>query len=376
MNYLKHLSLFIIVFLTILGCNSRSGQDNNLTSANYEVKYAKGFLVNKQAEYTEVSVRNPWDTSKLLQKYILVDKNIDLPNNLPQGTIIRTPLKNVIAYSAIHCSSLKEIGALEIIKGVAESQYISIDEIQEGIKNGTITDIGMAGAPDIEKIIMLDSEAIFATPIMGQTYGNISKTRIPIIEAVDYTEPNPLGQAEWIRFYSLFTNTQHIADSLFCITENNYNEIKEKVSTSIKERPTVLTEMKYMDSWNMPGGKSFMSTMLSDAGANYIWSDNDSETFLPLPFETVLDKGGDADFWLIKYYSPNDMTYESLKREYKPYSYFKAYKERNIYACNTMKSPYYIDLPIHPDRILKDFAYIFYPELFEKYTPQYYRVIN
>lgn len=375
MNYFKFLFL-LITACVFSGCNLKSTQQNAVPTSDYEVKYAKGFTVNKQVGFTEISVRNPWDTSKLLQTYILIDKNRELPSPLPQGVIIRTPLDNVLAYSTIHCSSLKEVGAIDIIKGVCEPQYINVDEIQQGVKNGSIIDVGMAGSPDIEKIIMLNPEAIFTSPIMGQTYGNVEKTKIPIIEAVDYTEPNPLGQAEWIRFYSLFTNTENLADSLFDITVTNYNEIKKIVSTTTKERPTVLTDMKYMDSWNMPGGKSYMSNMLTDAGANYIWSDNDSGTFLPLAFEAVLDKGGNADFWLIKYYSPNDMTYESLKKEYKPYSYFKAFKEQNIFACNTMKSSYYVDLPIHPDYILKDFAYIFYPDLFTDYTPQYYKKLK
>jgi len=366
----------ITLILILAGCNSKSKEITNTSSKNYEVKYAKGFSVSKHEGYTEVSVHNPWDTSKLLQKYILIDREKVVPPDLPEGTIVKIPIKNVLAYSTIHCSSLKEVGAIGTIKGVCESQYIHVDEIQQGIKDGSITDVGMAGAPDIEKIIMLDPEVIFASPIMGQTYGNLEKTKIPIIEAVDYTEPNPLGQAEWIRFYSLFTGTEHLADSLFNITVNNYNEIKQLVSGASDMLPTVLTDMKYMDSWNMPGGKSYISNMLADAGAKYIWSDNDSETFLPLAFESVLDKGGNADFWLIKYYSPNDMTYESLKKEYKPYSYFKAFKEQKIYACNTFKSTYFVDLPIHPDWVLKDFAYIFYPDIFPDYQPTYYKKLT
>ena len=91
---------------------------------------------------------------------------------------------------------------------------------------------------------MLSPEVIFASPIMGQTYGNVVKTHIPIIEAVDYTEASPLGQAEWIRFYALFTGKEQIADSLFNITVNKYNRIKETISKHQGKRPTVLTDMK------------------------------------------------------------------------------------------------------------------------------------
>ena len=97
---------------------------------------------------------------------------------------------------------------------------------------------------------------------------------------------------------------------------------------------------------------------------------------MPLAFESVLDKAGEADFWIIKYNWPKDMTYQSLEKEYKPYSHFKAFKEKNIYGCNTAYSSYYEDLPIHPDYILKDMAYIFHPELFPGYTPKYYKKIG
>lgn len=141
-------------------------------------------------------------------------------------------------------------------------------------------------------------------------------------------------------------------------------------------RPSVLMDTRYMGSWNMPGGKSFMANMLADAGANYPWADDESTSFMPLAFETVLDKAGDADVWLIRYFDSNDMTYQSLEREYKPYSYFEAFKKRNIYGCNTTYAGFYEDLPIHPDYILKDFAAIFHPDLFPGYVLKYYKKLE
>lgn len=371
-------TLLLISFILILaGCNNRkpAGEDNSQAHTEYEVHYAKGFQVKKYDNYTTVSVRDPWDTTRTLQTYILVDKTKELPTDLPKGTIVKIPLNNVATYSTIHCSTLNELNAVDLIKGVCEPQYIKLANIQDGLKNGAIVDLGMASKPDAEKLILLSPDAIFATPIQGWTYGSIEKTGIPILETTDYTESHPLGRAEWIRFYSLFIGKEHLADSLFAITESNYNAVKEAVAkTSI--HPSVFTDLRYQGKWNMPGGKSFMANMLADAGASYTWSDDESGTYMPLAFESVLDKAGEADCWIIKYNWPEDMTYESLKKEYKPYSYFKAFKEKNIYGCNTAYSSYYEDLPIHPDYILKDMAYIFHPELFPGYTPKYYKKIG
>jgi len=166
-----------------------------------------------------------------------------------------------------------------------------------------------------------------------------------------------------------------LADSLFNITVKNYNDIKEAVAGKTNN-PTVILDTKYQSSWNMPGGKSYMANMLTDAGGAYIWADDNSTTFLPLSFEAVLDKAGEADTWLIRYYAPKDMTYASLQKEYKQYAYFKAFKQKNIYGCNTSYSAYFEDMPIHPDYILNDFAKIFHPDLFPGYNLRYYKKLD
>lgn len=367
-----------ILFLTTLFLVSCSGnKDNKEVSTSqaqdttYTVKYAKGFKVKIFADYKEVTVVDPWDSTKILQRYILVDKHKDLPKNLPQGTLIRTPLEKVVAYSTIHCATLDEIGVISTVKGVCEPGYIDINYIQEGVKNGSIADLGQAANPVVEKIVDVDPEAILATPIHGRTYGSVDKTGIPIIETPDYMEPLPLGRAEWIRFYSLFFGNEAQTDSLFDITVSNYNSIKEKVA-HIENRPTVFLDLMYGNVWYTSGGDSFISRMLSDAGATYAWYNNGKVESTPLSFEQVLEHAGDTEYWLIKYNNQVDLTYGGLAKEYKPYSYFSAYKNRKIYECNAGKTPYYEDLPIHPDYILQDFAYVFHPEVFPSYTPKYY----
>jgi len=368
---LSTILLFSILFFSCSGRKENKFVSDSKTTETYTVRFARGFSVNIFKDYKEVSVRNPWDTTKILQKYILIDKSSEIPETLPEGVIIRTPLSNVIAYSTIHCASLSELNVLPSIKGVCESRYIDIPYIQEGVKKGTITDLGEASNPYIEKVIELSPEAIFTSPIQGLSYGNISKTGIPLIETPDYMELSPLGRAEWLRFYSLFYNKEAFVDSLFDITVKNYNKIKEKTA-HIKKRPTVFLDLMNGGTWYIAGGKSFIAGMLNDAGATYIWHNDGKESSTPLPFEQIFDKAGNADFWLVKYHDQQDLTYSRLKNEYKPYSYFDAFQNRNIYECNTVKRNYFEDLPIHPDLILQDFAYIFHPELFPGYTPRYY----
>ncbi|MFR9166786.1 MAG: ABC transporter substrate-binding protein [Dysgonomonas sp.] len=366
---------FLIMSLSFFSCQQKKAEKNNEeTTSVYQVKYAKGFSVKNYTDYRIVTVNDPWDSLKVLQTYVLVDKNKSMPQNLPEGTLVRTPLGSVAVYSTIHCTVLDKFGLLSIVKAVCEPEYINLSYIKDGLKKGNIVDLGLASNPNVEKLIMVDPEAILASPIQGTPYGSIEKTGIPMIEIPDYMENTPLGRAEWIRFYSLFTGKEQLADSLFTEIETEYNRVKNIIA-SVSHRPSVFTEMKYGNTWYVAGGNSFIGNLLNDAGANYVWKDDKSTGAKPLSFESVLDRAGDAEFWLIKYNQTENMTYKSLEKESKAYSYFDAFKNKNIYACNTGKSTYYEDLSIHPELILQNMAYIFHPSLFPEYKPKYYNKI-
>ena len=68
----------------------------------------------------------------------------------------------------------------------------------------------------------------------------------------------------------------------------------------------------------------------------------------------------------------SDKTYKELEQDYAPYTGFRAFKERNIYGCNTGKVDFYEDSPFHPDRLLKDLIKIFHPTLLEGYELKYF----
>ena len=71
-------------------------------------------------------------------------------------------------------------------------------EIGEGLRDGSVTDVGSSMSPDVEKVTLLGPDAILASPYQNSSYGVIESLGIPIIECADYMESTPLGRAEWI----------------------------------------------------------------------------------------------------------------------------------------------------------------------------------
>ena len=106
-----------------------------------------------------------------------------------------------------------------------------------------------------------------------------------------------------------------------------------------------------------------MTNLYKDAGADLDWVDNEMSGSVPLSFEEVFDKAQNADIWLIKYYSNSSLSYEELNSDFHLYSEFKAFKEKNIYVCNTAEKPDYEELPLHPTRMIKDRIMIFQTEM-------------
>ena len=373
---MKQISFFLTLWVTVLLLSACSGKNSTASGSaqgdTIPLHYSSNLSLIDYEDYIVAQLRNPWDTAKILHTYVLVDKDQPLPQELPQGTLVRTPLSKAVIYSSVHCSLLKDFGALNSIGGVCDLKYIKLPEIEEGCRNGTIADVGDGMNPNIEKIIDLHPDAILLSPFENSGgYGRVEKLNVPIIECADYMETSSLGRAEWMRFYGLLFGKKTEADAMFAAVERNYKDLQELVKP-ISFAPSVMCDLKTSSTWYTPGGNSTIAKLYSDAGANYIFREDTHSGSLPYPFEVIFEKGQQTDFWLIRYNQPVDKTYGELEKEFAPYAGFRPFKERNIYGCNTNRVPFYEETPFHPDWLLKDLIKIFHPSLLEGYELRYY----
>ena len=371
----KRIYLLIAVVITTLywvGCSNKPASDHSVTCESpIVVEYAQGFRMAQSDGYCRIDIVNPWDTTTLLRTYLLVDTHAPLPQHMPEGIVVRTPLNNSLVFSSVHCSLLAELHCLDAIGGICDSEYNYIEELNNRLQNGTLTDAGNSVSPDIEQIIDLNPDAILLSPFENLRHERLEKTGIPILECADYMETSPLGRAEWMRLIGRLYGCESLADSLFESIKEEYLATAQKVAT-VQEKPSVITERRIGQVWYVPGGKSYMASLLNDAGAEYPWSDNSNTGSIALSFENVLEHGQDADFWLIKYNATQNLSYNDLRQEYTPNSRFKAFEQRHIYGCNTQYLRYYEETPFHPELLLQDLGAIFHPSLFPEHKPYYF----
>ena len=326
MKTVRFLFLTIIVAL-LAACGGGQTASVQAVGDTVAFKYATQLTVVRYDGYTVVTLKNPWKEGVTLHQYVLVPAGSAVANSplstlhssLPNATVIRTPLSRSMIFSTVHCAMLMDFGKQDCIAGVADLKYIKIPWIQQQVKQGRISDVGDGLSPVIEKIIDQRPDALFLSPFENSGgYGKLEDIDIPIVECAEYMETTPLGRAEWLRFYGILFGCEEKADSLFDAIDKNYNDLKTLVTQ--KNRPSVLLDKVTGSVWYVPGGKSTIGQMIQDAGGNYPWANDEHSGSVSLPFESVLEKAGEADVWLFRYSGDHDIIYDELRSEHHGYN--------------------------------------------------------
>ena len=368
---------FAFIFLFVLlasSCGGNGGRNGNLIAGDTLTTRAELLTMVDCGDFVAAIVDNPWKPGARLAAYALVPRNSE-GVIIPEGFLrVDVPVERSLVYSSTNMSAIGELGALDAVSAVADGNYYTPDDtVTKMINAGVLTDIGNSMSPKLETIIDVSPDAILVSPYENAGHGVIDALKVPVIECADYMETTPLGRAEWLLLLGELYGKRDEARHIFNNVVTEYESLRDKILAAASQRPKVLTEMLTSGVWYVPGGKSYMSSMLSDAGADYPWSDNGSTGSLQLDAGAVLDKASDADIWVMRNYG--NVTLPSLAAMSPLYSGIKAYKNGEVYNCDSSVSPIFNDIAFHPERVLADFASIFHPEIFPEFSRKYYHKI-
>lgn len=371
--------LYSCIVVAFLSCGGGNRPDSQTEGDSLAYKYSTLLTIVEHDGYTVADISNPWKPGKRLHRYYLVPRTSDishLPSDISDGTIIEVPIQRAAVFTTVHCALLTELGMGSHIVGVADSKYIKVPYIQQQIQAGRIVDCGNGLNPVVEKIMDVKPEVIMLSPFENSGgYGKTEEIGIPLIECAEYMETSPLGRAEWMRFYGLLFGVGEKADKLFHAVDSSYTALKQQAEKAGEGR-SVIVDKVVGSVWYMPGGRSTIGQMLMDAGARYPWASDNQSGSLALPFETVLERGGESDVWMLRYSSDHDWNYDELLSGHHGYSQLKAFRNREVYGCNVEQSHFYEDTPFHPDRLLSDFIQILHPDIIGLPPLRYYKKLK
>ena len=369
--------LFLLLSISLLSCGGRQAPATGEQGDTLVFRHARLIEVVRHSNSTEVNIRNPWKPGKMLHRYLLLPQGATADPQRRQGvTVVRVPLQRSVIFTSVHAALVAQLGAQEQVAGVADLKYIKVPFVQQGVKNGTLMDCGDGMAPVIEKIIDAQADAILLSPFENSGgYGRLEEIDIPLIECAEYMEQSPLARAEWMRFYGMLYGCEQMADSLFAAVDSSYNALKQ-LAQQTTAAPSVLMDKQTGTVWYVPGGRSTIGQMLSDAHCSYPFAADDHSGSLPLPFETILERSGQADYWLFRYDSSQPITRRQLLSEQAGYAQLRPVAQDQLYGCNVQTSMFYEESPFRPDLLLADFIAILHPELKQLGQPRYYKKVE
>jgi iron complex transport system substrate-binding protein len=385
MKFNTLLKSLVFLFLVILSCKeaTKTTISSDSNKGPEEIFYAKGFTINKlNSDVTVITVHSPWPKAERPLHYALVPREKWNSVALEIGdfdAIIPVPITKYVATSTTHIPALEALGVLEKMVGFPGTDYISSERARILIRQGKIADIGQNESLNTEMTLALQPDIVigFSVNASNSGYNTLTASHIPIVFNGDWTEESPLGKAEWVKFFAPFFKKEVLATEIFENIEMEYLTAKE-LAKDANVQPTVISGALYKDIWYLPGGKSWAAQFISDANANYLFSDNTQTGSLSLSWENVLQQGKEAEFWI----GPAQFTsYDNMRNASPHYAEFKPFKNENIYTFakttgETGGVLYYELGPNRPDLVLKDLIHIFHPEVLPNYEPVFFKPLS
>lgn len=375
---MKNFLVFIIIYSTVLfaGCN-RTGRVSNFSKEIYKPHYAKGFTIMgaDSMASTIISTTSPWQGADNVRMDYFISRNGEKPGSDFKGQVIKAGAKRIVCMSSSYIAMFDALGQADRIVGVSGIDYITNDYIQKNRDN--IKDVG--AEINLETVAMLRPDIVLLYGIGDARTAETEKLKelsIPYMYVGEYLEESPIGRAEWLVAMSELTDSREKGIEVFNRIPERYERLKS-LTDSISHRPLVMLNTPWADSWVLPPSNSYMPRLISDAGGEYIYKDNNSSTSIPIGLETAYSLVSKADFWL----NLSSMSsLEEVSGINSKLSETRVFKEKRVYNNNRRvnsngANDFWESSVVMPDIVLRDLIKIFHPEILSD-SLYYYRQLK
>ncbi|MDR1416067.1 MAG: ABC transporter substrate-binding protein [Prevotellaceae bacterium] len=364
-TFLFRFAVYLAVALCAWACGHQV-TDSKPQGSFYTPRYANGFCIDTSGGTKTLIVLNPFQNSKdLAYRYALSD----------------TPPKRVICMSTTHVAFLRFIGQAERIVGVSGAGHLYDSLMQVAYNAGAISDVGYDKTLNIEKILALQPDLIFAYGIAGEfsaTAAKLEELGLKVMYIGEYTEHHPLGKAEWaVAFAALFGSEQQAIEK-FTQVATSYEALKALVVAAAVPKTKTLLNSPWSDAWFVPGALGNVAQLLNDAGGESVIKLRSQRDSYPISIEQAYSSAQAADVWINVGLAK---TLSELRAMHKLVEDIPAFRRGNVYNSTARVSPqggsdFFESGTVNPHLILKDIIKILHPSLLPNDTLTYYRLLG
>ena len=365
MKPFPHLLLLLAAAFAI-GCSGPVKHTlSDLTTEVYTPAHASGFDIRgtEKDASTLITIRKPWQGAATAEQYLLVLRDdAEAPSDF-EGQIVKAPVRRVVCMSSSHVAMFDAVGQVRRVAGVSGIDYISNPYVREHRLCGEVRDVGYDTNLNFELLAAMRPDLMLLYGVTGENTvvtGKLRELDIPYVYIGDYVEESPLGKAEWLVLAAELCDLRAAgADTLQRIARD-YQSLKAHPAPDAP-RPKVMLNTPYRDTWFLPSTQSYMIRLIEDAGGEYVYTKNDSDTSVAVDMEEAYLLANAADFWL-NVGACN--TLAELTAQNPKFSGIPVVRKRNVYNNNRRQTPaggsdFWESGVVHPDLVLRDLRAIF-----------------
>lgn len=340
-------------------------------------KYSTGYSIKRYKGFYLLTIKKTWDKSTKPQHIFLVENSLNFPSTCQKFFNIKIPVKKVASLSTTHLPAIDLLGELGTVAAFSNLKFAYNEKIKKREKDGEIFELG--SPPSSERLLALKPDVVFSystTDPKVEGLGSLISLKLPMAFISEFREKHPLARAEWIKVFGLFYNKLDLAKKRFREIEAKYNEVTE-VALQTRPKKRVLVGELSKNVWKAPGGASDLVTLITDAGGEYIWSEDKSESTININVEKVLVDSAAAEIWL-----PQNMS--TSKKDLLSNELYKSLNIiENITIYNNVNrlaegggNDYWESAVMRPDLLIQDLLKIFHPILIPGHDLIWYKQLD
>lgn len=199
---------------------------------------------------------------------------------------------------------------------------------------------------------------------------------IAVIWIQNYRESHPLAKSEWLRALGFLMGQYESADSLFIQIATRYQQLAKR---PLNPRP-IFCNLPYSGTWAFPGGNSYLSTLIQDAGGLAIWpqSQGSESVVLGLEEAALLLEDHPGAIWIHPGDCPDwNCVVERAPRIMKQ----AAWLPSRMAQCDKGDFPghvnrWYNEGGVRPDRLLSDLQHLTQDSVIQAEDLYFYRCLE
>lgn len=335
--------------MLMLGCAEHASGPTAPLRTIYAPRHATGFAILEDtvSRHMVLRITNPYQGAEQYSRDLVIEH----------------PFRRIATFSSSHVAMLDTLGCADRIVGISGLRYIISPSVRLRADQDLVREIGYDSAVEMETIRAMGTEIALMYGVDGtnsRLEAKLDEAGIRYVYIGDYVEEDPLGKAEWIVAMAAMCGNTERGIEKFRAIESRYLGIRERTA-GLKERPRIMVNAPYRDSWYMPSRRSYMVRLIEDAGGAYMYCGKDVNVSTPISTEEAMILVSSCDIWIN---TGQITTLDELRQQCPLFAEMDVVLNGQVYNSNRIMGPgggsgFWEGGAVNPDLVLNDLHTIF-----------------